>query len=136
MISVWNGPKWTLSCTVTSSSMFPSGDPPLAPSTWVSAHPEAGAAVLLQQESSYAILAVAHGMERWSILLSRMMLIILPIVQVPMTMGTLLPNSNSSGTTTNTMSSSYPAISRTCTCRMTNLSRLVCFPPNPTRFNG
>ena len=24
----------------------------------------------------------------------------------------------------------------TCTCRMTNPSRLVCFPPNPTRFNG
>ena len=34
MISVWNGPRWTLSCTVTSSSMLASGDPPLAPSTF------------------------------------------------------------------------------------------------------
>ena len=120
---------------MTSSSTSPSGDPLLAPSTWVSALPEVGAAVLLQQESSCAILTVAHGMERWSILLSQMTLIILPIVQVPMTKGTLHPNSNSSGTTRNTTSSSYPAISCTCMCRMTNPSGLVCFPPNPMRFN-
>ena len=50
--------------------------------------------------------------------------------------GTLHPNSDSSGTMRNTASSSYPAIPRTCTHRMTNPSRLVCFPPNPMRFNG
>ena len=29
-----------------------------------------------------------------------------------------------------------PAISHTCTCRITKPSGLVRFPPNPTRFNG
>ena len=136
MISVWNGPRWMLSCTITSSSMFPSRGPPLAPSTQVSAPPEAGTAMLLQQESSRAILAVGHGMERWSISFSQITLIILLIVQVPMTKGTLHPNSNSSGTTRNTASLSYPAIPHTCMHRMTNPSRLVRFPPNPRGSTG
>ena len=50
--------------------------------------------------------------------------------------GTLWPNSDSSGTTRNTTSSLYLVISLTCTHRITNLSRLVHFLPNPTRFNG
>ena len=50
--------------------------------------------------------------------------------------GTLRPNSDSSGTTRNTTSSSYPVISLTQTCRIMNLSRLVHFLPHPTRFNG
>ena len=53
-----------------------------------------------------------------------------------MTRGTLQPNLDSSGTTRNTTSSSYPEISLTCTHRITNPSRLVHFLPNPTRFNG
>ena len=126
MISVWNGPKQTLSLIVTSSSTS---------SDWVSALPEAKTAILFWQESSCTILTVAQGMDRWSISLSRMTLIILPIVQVPMTKVTLHPNSDSSGTTRNTMSSSYPMISRTCTCRITKPSGLVLFPPNPTRFS-
>ena len=35
MILVWNGPRQTLSHTITSSSMLPSGGSPLAPSTGV-----------------------------------------------------------------------------------------------------
>ena len=88
------------------------------------------------QESSRTTLVVDHGVARLSILLSQMTLIILPIVQVPTTRGTLHLKSDSSGTTRNTASSSYPVIPHTCTCKMTNLSRLVCFPPNPMRFNG
>ena len=60
MISVWNSPRWTLSHTITSSSMLPSAGPPLAPSTGVSAPPEADTAMLHWQESSHTTLAVAH----------------------------------------------------------------------------
>ena len=98
--------------------------------------PEAGTAMLLWQGSSHAILAVAHGMERWSISLSQITLIILPIIQVPTTKGILCPNPDSSGTMRNTASLLYPVIPHTCTCRMTNLSGLVHFLPNPMRFNG
>ena len=132
MISVWNGPRQTLSHTITSSSMLPSGGPPLAPSTGVSTPSEVGTAMPHQQESSCATLVVDHGMER----LSQITLIILLIMQVPMTKGTLHLNLDSSGTIRNTASSSYPAIPHTCMCRMTNPSELVHFPPNPTRFNG
>ena len=135
MISVWNSPRQTLSCTITSLSMLPSWDPPVARSTRVSAPSEVGTAVPNQQESSHATLVVDHGVVRLSISLSRMMLIILPIVQVPTTKGTLHPKSNSSGTTRNTVSSSYPVVPHTCMCKMTNPSRLVHFPPNPMRFN-
>ena len=92
--------------------------------------------MLFQQESSCAICAMAQGIERWSISLSWMTFIILPIVQVPMIKRTLQPNSDSSGTMRNTTSSLYPVISLTCTCRIMNPSRLVHFLPNPTRFNG
>ena len=132
MISVWNGPRQTLSCTITSSSMLPSGDSPLASSTRVS---EVGMAAPHWQESSHATLIVDHGMERWSISLSQITLIILSIVQVPTTKGTLRLNLDSSGTTRNTTSLSYPAIPHTCMRKMTNPSRQVRFPPNPTRFN-
>ena len=87
------------------------------------------------QESSRVTLIVNHGVERLSISLSWITLIILPIVQVPTAKGTLHPNSDSSGTTRNTVSSSYPAIPHTCMCKMTNLSGLVRFPPDPMRFN-
>ena len=110
MILVWNGLRQTLSCTVTSSSMLPSGDPPLAPSTGVSVPSMAGMAMPNWQESNHATLVVDHGMARLSISLSRMTLIILPIVQVPTTRGTLCPKSDSLGTTRKTTSSSYPAI--------------------------
>ena len=136
MISVWNGPRQTLSHTMTSSLMLPSGDPPLAPSTSVSTPSEVGTAMPNQQDSSHATLIVDHGMVRLSISLSQITLISLLVVQVPTTKGTLYPKSDSSGTTRNTASSSYPAIPRTCTCKMTNLSGLVHIPPSPTRFNG
>ena len=136
MISVWNGPRWTLSHTTTSSLMPLSGGPPLAPSTGVSIPWEAETAAPHQQESSHTTLVVDHGMERWSISLSQMTLIILPIVQVPTTKGTLCPNLDLLGTTRNTTSSSYPVIPHTCMCRMTNPSGLLHFPPSPTRFNG
>ena len=89
MILVWNGPRWTLSHTITSSSMLPSGDPPLSPSTGASAPSEVGMVVANQQESNHATLVVDHGMVRLSISLCRMTMIILPIVQVPTTRGTL-----------------------------------------------
>ena len=136
MISVWNYPRWTLSHTITSSSMLPSGDPPLAPSLGVSAPSEAGTAMPNWQESSRTTLIVDHSVARLSISLSWMTLIILLIVQVPTTKGILHPKLDSSGTTRNTASSSYPVIPHTCMCKMTNPSRLVHFPPNPTRFNG
>ena len=136
MILVWNGPRWTLSHTITSSLTPPSGDPQLAPLTGVSTPSEAVTAVPNRQESSHTTLVVDHSIERWSISLSRITLIILLIVQVPTTRGTLCLNSDSLGTTRNTASSSYPAIPHTCTCKMTNPSGLVCFPPNPMRFNG
>ena len=117
---------------MTSSSTSTSWGPPLASSDWASMLPKARTAVLFWQESSCAIFAVAQGMERQSISLSQMTLIILPIVQVPMTKGTLRPNSDSLGTMRNTTSSSYPTISHTCMCRITKLSRLVHFLPNPT----
>ena len=136
MISVWNSPRWTLPHTITSSSMLPSWNPPLAPSTGVSAPSDMGTAVPHQQESSHATLVVDHGMVRLFILLSQITLIILPIVKVPTTKGTLRPNSDSSKTTRSTASSSYPVISHTCTHKMMKPSGLVCFPPNPTRFKG
>ena len=136
MISIWNGPMWMLSHTITSSSMLLSRGAPLVPSTGVSTPSEVGITIPNQQESSHATLLVDHGMERQSILLSQITLIILPIVQVPTTKGTLLPNLDSSGTTRNTASLSYPVIPCTCICKMTNPSGLVCFPPNPMRFNG
>ena len=52
-----------------------------------------------QQESSRATLIVDHSVGRLSISLSQMMLIILPIVQVPTTKGTLRLKLDSSGTT-------------------------------------
>ena len=136
MISVWNGPRQTLSCTITSSLTLLSVDPPLAPSTRASAHSEAWTAAPNWKESSHATLIVDHSMARLSISLSRITLIILPIVQVPTTKGTLCLNSDSLGTTRNTASSSYPVMPHTCTCKMTNPSGLVHFPPNPMRFNG
>ena len=134
MISVWNGPRWTLSHTMTSSSMLTSGDPPLAPSSGVSAPSAAEMAVPNQQESSHATFIVDHAMVRLSISLSWITLISLLIVQVPTTKETLCPKSDSSGTTRKTASSSYPVIPHTCTRKMTNLSGLVCTPPSPMRF--
>ena len=136
MISVWNDPGQTLSHTVTSSLMLPSGDPPLAPSTGVSVPSKAGTAALHQQESSCTTLAVDHSMARLSISLSQMTLIILPIVQVPTTSVTLHPKSDLLGTTRNTTSSSISCDTHTCMHKMTNPSGLVHFPPNPMRFNG
>ena len=88
------------------------------------------------QESSHATLVVDNGVERLFISLSQITLIILPIVQITTTKGTLRLNLDSSGTTRNTASLSYPVIPHTWMCKMTNLSGLVHFPPNPTRFNG
>ena len=135
MILVWNGPRRRLSHTVTSSLMLSSGDPPLAPSTGVSANSEVGMAMPNRQESSHANLVMDHGVARLSISLSQMTFIILLIVQVPTTRGTLCPNSDSSGTTRNTASSSYPVIPHTCMRKMTNPSGLLHFPPNRTRFS-
>ena len=115
---------------------LPSGGPPLAPSTKVSTPSEVGTAMPHQQKSSCTTLVVDHGMERRSIALSWITLIILPIVQVSTTKGTLCPNSDSSGTIRNTVSSSYPAIPHTCTYRITTPSGLVHFLPNPIRFSG
>ena len=134
MISVWNSLRHTLSHIVTSSSTLPSRGPPLAPSTRASAPSETWMAVPHQQESSHANLIVDHSVVRLSISLSQIMLIILLIVQVPTTRETLCPKLDSLSTTRNTTSSSYPAIPCTCTCKMTKLSGLVHFPPNPTRF--
>ena len=87
----------------------PLQESPLAPSTRASAPSEVGMAAPSWQESSRATLIVDHCVARLSISLS-LMTIILPIVQVPTTKGTLHPKSDSSGTTRNTASSSYPAI--------------------------
>ena len=106
MISVWNGQRRMLSNTMTSSSMFTSGDPPQAPSSGVSPLSGLGTTMPNRQESSHINLTVDHSMVRLSISLSWITLISLLIVQVPMTKGTLHPKSDSSGTTRNTASSS------------------------------
>ena len=59
----------------------------------------------------------------------QMMLIILSIVQVPMTRGTLQLNSELSGTIRNTMSSPYLAISLTCMCRIMHPSCVFSAQP-------
>ena len=89
-----------------------------------------------QQESSRTTLAVDHGMVRLSISLYQMMLIILLIVQVPTTKETLCPKSDSSGTTRNTTSLSYPVIPCTCTRKMTNPSGLVVSYLTPQSSTG
>ena len=134
MISVWNGPRRTLSHTITSLSMLPSGDPPLAPSTGVSTPSEAGTTAPSRQESSHATLVVDHGMETVYLALSD------NIDHSADSAGPYNQRDPPSelgliGHTRNTTSSSYPVIPHTCTCKMTNPSRLVCFPPNPMRFN-
>ena len=58
MISVWNGPRRTLSCTITSSSMLLSGGPPLAPSTGVS---EVGMATPQGKQSRHPRSGPWHG---------------------------------------------------------------------------
>ena len=132
MISAWNGPRQTLPHRNQLIYAYLWGSPAgtfmrsLSPS-------EAWTAMLNWQDSSHTTLIVDHGVVRLSISLSWIMLISLLIVQDPTTKGTLRPKSDS-GTTRNTASSSYPAIPRTCTCKMTNLSGLVHIPPNPTRF--
>ena len=136
MISVWNSPRRTLSHTMTSSSMLPSGDPPLAPSSGVSAPSEVGMAIPKWQDSSCATLVVDHSMVRLSISLSQITLISLLIVQVSTTKGTLHPKSDSLGTTRNTASLSYPVTPCTCTHKMTNPSGLVHIPPNPRGSSG
>ena len=108
MISVWNGPRWTLSHTMISSSTLTSRDPPLALSSGVSPPSGVGMAVPNWQESSRATLIVDHSVVRLSISLLWITLISLLMVQVPTTKGTLHPKFDSSGTTRNTMSSSYP----------------------------
>ena len=98
-----------------------------APSTRASTPSEAWTAMPNWQESSRTTLVVDHGMARLSISLSQITLIILLIMQVPTTRGTLCPKSDSSGTTWNTASLSYPTIPHTCMCKMINPSGLVHF---------
>ena len=68
--------------------------------------------------------------------LSLIALTILPSMHVPIMRGTCLENSDSSGTTRKTMSSSYPAISLTWTQKITRPRGLVLMPPNPIKFRG
>ena len=62
-----------------------------------------------RDDSNCARQTVTHGVEILSISLSLMTLITRAKVHIPITSGTLLPNADSSGTTRNTTSSSYPA---------------------------
>ena len=68
--------------------------PPLAPSTRVSTPTVVRTTTPHWQESRCTNLTVADSIERWSISLSWITLIILLIMQVPMTKGTLCLNSD------------------------------------------
>ena len=87
-------------------------------------------------ESNWDNCTIAQGTDSLFISLSQTTFIILPSVQLCITSRTHLENLDSSGTMRNTTSSSYPAISLTCTQRITKPSGLVCHPPKPTRFSG
>ena len=81
-------------------------------------------------------LTTAQGIESLSISPSLITLTILPSVQVPTTMGTCWENSDLSGTTRKTTSSSHPAISFTWTLNITKPSGWVLVPPTQARFRG
>ena len=139
MIYVWNGPRHTFSLMMmassTSASTGAAQDPASSPS---GASPPLSGAVTAKPllESNCDNHAIAQGTDSLSILLSQTTFIILPSVQVPVTSRTCLEDSDSSGMTRKTMSSSYPVISLTCTQRIMKPSGLVYHPPKPVRFSG
>ena len=81
-------------------------------------------------------LAIAHEVDNLSNSLSFITLTILPSLQVPIMRGTCLENSDLSGTTRKMMSSSYLAISVTCTCKITKPRGRVLVLPSPIKLRG
>ena len=139
MIWVWNGPSFMLSFMKMDLSISRSCEASdvVAPSSpgVLLASPNSGAAVPHQHNKCKAH-AIVQEVENWSSSLSLMTLTILPSVHVPITRGMHLENSDSSGTTRKMMSSSYPTISLTWTCKVTKPRSLVLVPPNPIKFRG
>ena len=95
IISVWNGPSFTLSLMVTGSSICLSGRSAHAPSR-----------TMVPLDISLGAQTIAQEVDSPSSSPSLMMLMILPSVHIPITWGTHLENSDSSGTMKKTMSSS------------------------------
>ena len=131
-ISIWKGPMCTIyfnSTTTLISSMVLSSWPPATPSCKVASTPPL-------RDNNWARHKVAYGVVSWSSSLSLMTLMILPSIQVPSTKGTRLEKADQLGTTKNTISSSYPATSFTCSLMITNPKACMCWPPIPTRSTG
>ena len=133
MISVWNGLRWMFSHTVTSSSMFTSRHPPQVPSSKVSAPSGPGTTMPNQQESSRATLVVDHSVARLYLALAD---------NIDQSADSASPHNQRDpsseigliGHHQEYSTSSYLATPGTCMHSMTNPSRLVRVPPNPTRF--
>ena len=134
-IWVWNSPSLTLSFMKMSSSISwlcedlgaAMGPSPAAPESTT-----AVPCLLNKQEA----LTITHGVDNLSSSLSFITLTILPSVQVLITRGTYLENSDSSGTTKKMMSLSYPVITVTCTHNIMKPRGQVLVPPNPTKLRG
>ena len=130
-ISVWNGPPCMLfSISTTVSNSF-------SPGTSVPSAPFSGVPSATRHcDSNWARRTVDQGVEIQSISLSLITLMTHAKVQVPITIGTCLPKVDSSGTTRNTTSSSYPATSLTSSLAITNPKGHVHQPPSPTKCSG
>ena len=86
--------------------------------------------------NKWEALPITYKVDNLSSSLSFITLTILPSVQVPITRGTHLENSDSSGTTRKIMSSSYPVILVTCTCSIMKPRGWVLVPPNPSKLRS
>ena len=137
-IWVWNGPSLTFSFMKTGSSISqPDADSGVAaPSVGPSPAAPESTTAMPHLLNKWEALTIAHEVNNLSNSLSFITLTILPSVQVPIMRGMCLENSDSSGTTTKMMSSSYPTILVTCTYRIMKPRGRVLMPPNPTRLRG
>ena len=78
----------------------------------------------------------AQGGDNMSSSLSLITFTTWPSVQMPITSGSHLENSEPSGTIRKMTSSLYPTISLTWTLRMMNPNGHIWLPPNPTKCSG
>ena len=136
-IWVRNGPSLTFSFMKMSSSISELCEdlgvvapPSMRPSLAAPESTTTGPCLLNKWEA----LAITHEVDNLSNSLSFITLTILLSVQVPITRGTCLENSDSSGTTRKTVSSSYPVILETCTHKVLQSQEVEssCHPIQPS----
>ena len=108
-IWVWNGPNLTFSFMKTglSRSQLAQGSSAVAPCSLGPSPATPGSSTTVPHRlNKQDVLTIAQGVESLSISLSLITLMILPSVQVPITIGTCRENSDSSDMTRKTLSSS------------------------------